>query len=155
MKRIRTWRYNPTSGDLPWILGGAVLFGAGLALLARSRPAQAQSLPVTRPTPVSRPTQPTVDMTFTPEEALAIGHSLVRQTNPPTESVRSTRIVQQQLQDLGYAITRTDGQQSEETNRAVARFIAVNGLPETITPVDLMRAIDAEYVRVFGERGYV
>ena len=155
--RIHTYRYNPTASDTPWIVGGALAFAAVLALAASRRSAQAQPLPNATPAPMPRPTPtlPPADMTFTPEEVRAIGQPLVRQTNP-TESTRSVRILQIQLQDLGYAITRTDGRQGEETNAAVARFIAANGLPAgAITPVELMRAVDAEYMRVFGERGYV
>lgn len=157
--RYNTWRYNPSrdANSALWLLGGATGLLVVFGIIASRSPVQAQ-IPPPPPQPVTpRPTpRPLVpDMTFTPEEAREIGHALVRQSNPPTESAASVRVLQQQLQDLGYAVTRVDGRQSEELNREIRRYIANNTLPQNIDPIELMRAVDAEYLRVFGARGYV
>jgi peptidoglycan hydrolase-like protein with peptidoglycan-binding domain len=94
-------------------------------------------------------------MTFTPGEVRAIGRSLIRQPANPTESSRTLYILQQQLRDLGYAITLVDGIDSQELRTAARHFATVNGMPANAAPLDIVRSVDTEYGRVFGERGYV
>ena len=158
MSRMNVWRYNPTrdSSSTWWILGGVAATLVTLGVLStRSAPAAIMPPNVPPPTPRPTPTQPPADMTFTPEEVREIGRSLIRQPANPTESSRTLYILQQQLRDLGYAITLVDGQDRQELRTQARRFAADNGLPANAAPIDIVRSVDAEYGRVFGERGYV
>ena len=151
---MRVWRYNPSRDGTStwWILGGATAFMVGLGVLTM-RSARAATAPVVPPSPI-----PSTPIVLTPGPAaprpgptpLPVPISIVRQGSleSPTSSA-VVRVLQTQLKQLGYRITRIDGRAGPELRAATIAFENDNGL-STFTPnLELLLAVDRRYGEVF------
>lgn len=142
-------RGNPPEepGIGTFIAIGAVAVVGLIILGSRSR-AQAATAPnpnapVTPPPPrtVVRPTAP--------------APTYVRQADGfDPSSTAATRVLQQQLQALGYHVPAIDGVFGADTTRAVTAFLDANGMSFETTPArDIFQAIDSQYAYFFDTRG--
>jgi hypothetical protein len=135
-----------------WVLGGAAVALVGLGVLtARSAHAAA---------PPAEPIVPPAPIPLSPHPAPAppAPNAIVRQgsLNAPT-SPAVVRVLQRQLQQLGYHITRVDGRLSPELRQATIAFENDLHLDRFTSNLELLLAVDTRYGEVFdptNSRGY-
>jgi len=164
-------RHRASPNPLPWLIGG----GAALTVLAvvLVRRALAKSA-----TPQSAPDQSPLALPETvavvppvPTPAVAVQHAPAVQ-RPPTQtpprpaplptivrqpsltassasSAAAIRILQHQLQSLGYTITRIDGRPGPELSQATLSFENDAGMDHFASNLELLLAVDAWYGHVF------
>lgn len=135
-----------------WTTPTVIVFGGGLALLGfyvlRPRHAQAGELPPPGTTPGT--TAPAA----IPEARVVSQESLVRQPVPLPQIGRNAAadravfmIMQKQLKELGYRITKIDGIVGRETWSAMGTWARAKNFPLSIRGVSpqIITAIDADY----------
>ncbi len=124
------------------VAAGVVFIGAGL-LSARSAEAAIAPDP-NNPVPTPTPTRHTT----------ATAPTFVRQGDPLVATSSSAiRVLQTQLNALGYHAGTPDGDFGPSTTAAAAAFVAANGLPGDTSDLSLMIIVDTQYAYFNDTRG--